>query len=210
MLKQHHMFMPFRLDAIVISALLVTASLPGVAAADVSGEAAAVRATILGSTASIADTGTLGGTTDAREASALSGNALSAISAEVPHATTVGASDGSVRSEASLGKLSISVAGNTIGSDFVMSRASAPANGTPVGSSQFDGLTVNGMPISVTGEPNQTLWLAGGKLVINEQTTSSGATVVNALHLVVYGVADVVVASSRAGADAAGSSPLGL
>jgi len=185
-------------------ALAVGALWPAAAAADVSGQAAAVKATILGASASIADTGTLSGAGDAREASALAGSALSVINVEAPHATTIGYYDGSTAaSEASLGTLSINVAGNSIGSDFVMSRVTKTASGTQVASSQFDGLSVNGMPIVATGQPNQTLYLAGAKLVINEQTTSGGSTVVNALHLIVYGVADVVVASARAGAAAA-------
>ena len=37
-------------------------------------------------------------------------------------------------------------------------------------------------------------------IVINEQTTSSAGTVVNALHIVVDGMADVVIASATANA----------
>jgi hypothetical protein len=56
------------------------------------------------------------------------------------------------------------------------------------------------MPVSVSGDPNQTITIPGGQLIINEQTISSnGAMVVNALHIIVNGVADVVIASATAG-----------
>jgi hypothetical protein len=68
------------------------------------------------------------------------------------------------------------------------------------GSSNIDGLSVNGMPIPVTGAPNQTIGIPGGSLVLNQQQTlADGTIVVNALHAVVSGVADVTVASSMAG-----------
>ena len=51
----------------------------------------------------------------------------------------------------------------------------------------------------LTGSPNQTIAIPGGRLVINEQQTSSAGTTVNAIHATVFGVADVVVASATAG-----------
>ena len=60
----------------------------------------------------------------------------------------------------------------------------------------------SGRPVNatVTGDPNQTIDLPGGVVVINEQQVSSdGATTVNALHAVISGLADVVVASATAG-----------
>jgi hypothetical protein len=42
--------------------------------------------------------------------------------------------------------------------------------------------------------------LLGGRIVINEQqVTSTGAVVVNALHIIINGVADIVIASANAG-----------
>src|SRR5689334_5409801 len=82
------------------------------AAADVVGQAKAVQATVLGASASISDTGTLAGPDDAREASQLSSNVLSAISAEVPHATTIASrtpAGSAVASEASLAGLVIAL-----------------------------------------------------------------------------------------------------
>src|SRR3989442_15186927 len=64
-----------------------------------------------------------------------------------------------------------------------------------------DNLAINGLPIPVTGDPNQRIDVPGGVVIINEQRVSpDGTTVVNALHAVISGVADVVVASATAGA----------
>ncbi len=52
----------------------------------------------------------------------------------------------------------------------------------------------------MTGDPNQTIGIPGGLVVLNEQQTlSDGTLVVNALHAIVAGVADVAVASATAG-----------
>ena len=73
------------------------------------------------------------------------------------------------------------------------------------GSSEVVNLSINGMAITVTGAPNQTVALPLGQVVINEQSGSASGNVgnftVTALHVVVTGVADVAV--SRAHADIA-------
>ena len=168
------------------------------------GNASAVRATVLGflgtaTTTTLADTGSLGGATDARDTSQLTGSIPSLLSGEVLSATTIGYPN-EVDSAASLAGLNLNVAGVSVSADFVMAQASqvlgAPGNGT----SNIDNLSINGMPIHVTGTPNQTVAIPGGQLVINEQTISTdGATVVNALHVIVNDVADVVIASATAG-----------
>jgi hypothetical protein len=65
-------------------------------------------------------------------------------------------------------------------------------------------LVLDGQNIAISGQPNQKIDFSNGFLVINEQTASgdgtlSGAVTVNALHMVVYGSADVTVCSCRAG-----------
>lgn len=77
---------------------------------------------------------------------------------------------------------------------------------TLTGSSVVADLMIQDQPIVVTGEPNQTIELAGlARIVINEQVASGGRLIVNALHLTVGGPlaglvrADVVIASSEAG-----------
>lgn len=171
------------------------------AAQTATGHATAVRAIttgLLGSTTTeLAGTGTLSGSTDAREASQNTGEVPSLLQGETLHATTIGWPD-QAASEASLADLALSVAGTTIGADFVMARALAASDATGSGISNIDGLTINGVAVPVTGEPNQTLSIPGGLLVINEQQTSESQTSVNALHVILDGVADVVIGSATA------------
>jgi len=169
----------------------------------VTGQASAVQATVLGvlglgTTTTLADTGTLSGTSDAREASQNTGSVPSLLTGDALHATTIGWPD-QVASESSLGSLAMTVAGIGISADFVMARALSVLGGTRTGRTNIDGLAINGIPIVPTGLPNQTIAIPGGRVVINEQVSSAGATVVNALHVVVNGVADVVIASAKAG-----------
>jgi len=186
--------------------LLILASLfawPAASVAQtVTGQAAAVQATVFGllgnTTLGLANTGALSGPTDALDASQITGNLLGALTAEVPSATTIGFPD-QVDSAASLANLALSIAGNSIGADFLMSQASAVLNSGGVGSSTLTNLSLNGVPIPVIGTPNQTVPILGGQMVINEQQTSPAGIVVNALHVIVGGVADVVIGSAVAG-----------
>jgi len=177
---------------------------PAVAMAQtVSGSASAVTANALGMTTALADTGPLADSQDIRDASQDSAGILSFGSADVLHAATGSSitnwSAGEyVASEASLADLVLSVAGNSISSGFAMARALAPVGGSPVGTSEVDGLAINGMAVPVTGDPNQTIWLLGGRVIINEQVPTSTGTTVNALHVIVDGVADLVIASASA------------
>src|SRR5947209_586590 len=148
------------------------------------GSASAVQATVLGilgtgTTTVLAGTGTLGGTNDARDASMDTGSIPSTLNAETLSTDTISWVD-EVDSEASLTNLNMTVAGSGI--------------------TTLSNLAINGTPIAVTGDPNQTIWVPGGQVIINEQTISpTGAAVVNALHVAMTGVADVVIASATAG-----------
>lgn len=178
----------------------------------VSGDASAFQATVLGSQTVLAATGPLDGPDDLREASDLAANVPSLVQADVLHAATGSSVDSwgagdYVASEASLSDLGLSVAGNTLGAVFVMARAIAPVGGAPTGSSEIDGLSINGVPVTVTGAANQTINLLGGRVVLNEQTPGPAGMVVNAIHLVVTGVADVVIGSAKAGIDSGGAAP---
>ncbi len=94
----------------------------------------------------------------------------------------------------------MAVAGIGITADSVMAEASQIAGSAGTASSSFSNLAIAGVPINVTGAPNQVVAIPGGVATINEQTISStGAAVVNALHVTVAGVADLVVASATAG-----------
>lgn len=194
----------------VAAMLLASAATPAFADTQDTGEAVAARVSIQGVTTllgtltpaintALADTGTLSSNTDKLQASMPSGAVTSVLSGETLHAVTAAASD-EVTSEASLSNIGLNVAGNTVGASFVMARANAPASGTAVGSSHIEDLLINGTLVTVTGAANQTIPLLGGRVVLNEQQLNSdGSIVVNAIHVIIAGVADVVVASASAG-----------
>jgi hypothetical protein len=120
------------------------------------------------------------------------------LSGEVLRAVTIGWPD-QVASETSLANLSMRIGGTGISADFVMAKSLAVLGQPSTATSIIDNLSVNGIPVAVTGQPNQRVSILGGQLVINEQTVSFNGTTVNALHASVLGVADVVIASATAG-----------
>src|SRR6266702_7393936 len=170
----------------------------------VAGQARATQATITGplgttTTTTLSDTGTLGGTNDARDASLLTASVPSLLDAEVFSAATISFSD-EVDSEASLGNLNLTVAGMGITADSVVAQASSVLGMGSMGSSAVSNLSIGGVSVFVTSGPNQTIAIPGGQVVINEQTIDSTGTItVNALHVTVTGVADVVTATAVAG-----------
>ena len=180
----------------VLGGLLVW---PAVGSAQLTVPTVPTPGTVLGATTVLGGTGTLAaGTSDALQASGATAGIPSLLTGEVLHAVTIGYPD-QIDSEASLAALALNVAGTSIGADFVMSRATAVV-GSAVGTSNIDGLSINGVPILVTGDPNQTIGIPGGSVVLNEQQSlPDGTLVVNALHAIVSGVADVAVASATAG-----------
>lgn len=188
---------PWRAFAVAAAATLMSAT-PALAQT-VTGEARAIQAVVssgLGnSVTTLADTGTLTAPDDARQASAVAGSVPALVTADVLHATSIGMTT-SVDSEASLADLAVTVGGSTIGADFVMSRVSTT---TGLATATVTGLVIDGVPFPVSATPNQTVAIPGGQIVINEQQTSATLNIVNALHITVYGVADVVVASATAG-----------
>jgi len=182
--------------------------LPSIVAAQTASQAKAVQATVAGATVLgvtlpgtttvLADTGALPrGTTGAFQGSSVAGSVPSLLTGDSLHATTIGLPD-QAASEASLGSLGISVAGVTISAEFVMARALAVTGAGGSGDSEIDGLSINGLSVPVSGAPNQTVPIVGGVVILNEQQTGAGGALVNALHVIVDGVADVVVASASA------------
>jgi len=96
--------------------------------------------------------------------------------------------------------LALTVGGNGISADFVMARALAVLGAIGSGGSSIANLSINGVPFVVTGDANQTITIPGGQVVVNEQQTDpSGTITVNALHVTVSGIADVVISSATAG-----------
>lgn len=196
---RHMRFIPIRFGVLaLVAGLLVWPALG--AAQTVGGQAAAVQATVFGLLGNtyldMANTGTLGSATDARQASDVSGNLVGALLAEVPSATTIGLGD-SVASQASLANLALSIAGSQIGADLVTAQALA-SGGAASGSSTLTGLVLNGTPVEVTGDPNQVVAIPGGQMIINQQQSTPGGMVVNALRVTVGGVADVVIGTATA------------
>ena len=177
---------------------------PPAASSAIVGNASAARVSVLGilgtaMTTALADTGTLTTANNALDASTLAGGIPAALSAETLSASTISWPN-QVDSAASLGNLSMTVAGVGITADFVMAEASQVQGAAGTGSSTLTNLVINGVPIAVSGAPNQAISIPGGQVIINQQTISStGAAAVNALHVVISGVADVVVASATAG-----------
>jgi hypothetical protein len=194
---------PCRWSLVAFGVLLAgLATPPLLAGQTVSGQARVVKASVVGltgtTTSVLSDTGALTDSSDARQASQITGAVTSLLQGGTLHATTIGWPD-EVASEASIADLAVTLAGTRIGADFVMSRVRAVQGSAASGSTGVSGLTINGVPVQVTGAPNQTIAIPGGRVVINEQQTTSSGTVVNALHVVVTGVADIVIASASAG-----------
>ncbi len=170
-----------------------------------SGQATVLRATVLGNTVVVSDTGPLPSSGGSLQTSLLTVNVPGLASAQVAHATTIGQGNNS-SSEASIADLNLTVAGNTVTADLLMANAMAKcsSNSAPSvsGSSDIVALVVNGQAIFVSGQPNQTITLPnGGQIIINEQSSSisgnTGSITVNALHVIIPGVADVVVSSAH-------------
>jgi hypothetical protein len=176
---------------------------PTAGASTVTGQATAAQVVLLGllgtaTSTSLASTG-ISGTNAESDVAQVAGSIPSLLGAEVLNATTYSYPD-QVDSTASLANLGLNVAGITISADSVVAQASQVLGAAGSGSSYIDNLAINGVPISVSGDPNQTISIPGGQVVLNEQTISStGSAVVNAIHVTVNGVADVVVASATAG-----------
>jgi len=166
-----------------------------------SGRATVLQATVLGlSPVVLVDAGPLPPSGGAEEASFLNANVPGLLTAEVLHATTVGQGNAS-RSEASVAEVSLTVAGNTISAGLLQARAAAVCNNgaaSTSGSSEIAALSVNGQTIIVSGAPNQTVQLPVGEVIINEQSGGPGDLTVNALHVIVPGVANVIVSSAHA------------
>ena len=178
--------------------------LPTTTTPTVVGDASAARVSILGilgtaTTMALADTGTLSGVNDARDASMVTGTVPSVLTGEVLSAGAISWPN-EVDSAVSLANLNMSVAGIGISADSVYSAASQVSGAAGTGSATISNLSINGTPIYVTGAPNKAVWIPGGQVIINEQSISStGTAVVNAIHVTVTGVADVVIASATAG-----------
>jgi hypothetical protein len=166
------------------------------------GHAAALVVRSAGGTGmALADTGPILPAGGQRENS-LPTTAVGGVTARLLYAITLGR-DSVNQSQASLAYLVGKVGAHEVSALWVEAKASASAGFLTVstsGKSTLQGLVLDGQSISVTGEPNQTITLPDGYLVINEQSGSSsramGNLTVNALHLVVPTAGSLIAASA--------------
>lgn len=190
--------------AMFTSLLGWSSAAPALATTSYAGRATALAATVSGVPIARADTGELPGSGGSLEASEPTAGVPDTASADTLHASTIGVGD-FTHSEASVGGVVVTAGVYSVSADLVMSRANADNQGGWVildARSHVDGLLLNGLPVVVTGDPNQVIPLGGGQLVLNEQSSSTSGTMktitVTALHLTV-GDADVKVGTSKAG-----------
>jgi hypothetical protein len=171
------------------------------------GEAVVAEVRALFVNVALSDTGPLPSNGGSLSTSLLNATVPGLVGLHLLNADTQGVNS-RTDSQASVALATITAAGIHITASILTSDASAACQGGQVslsGSSQIAALTVNGLSITVTGEPNQTVPLLVGSLVINEQIGSTttnplgGDMLVNALHLRALGAVDVVISSSRAG-----------
>jgi hypothetical protein len=194
--------------AILIATGFILAS-PALAGTTYSGRAYAafVNTTITGPVY-VSDTGELPPTGGFRSDSLLStqGTPLwDVLRAEVLVASTSAAS-GKAESSASLLEV-VALPGSFAQLTASLIRAETEASCAGVhGSSEIAELTFGGNQITVTGQPNQTVNIPPvgtplATLIINEQSTTSSGTYreirVNALHLFVPGLAEVILSSAK-------------
>ena len=147
-----------------------------------------------------------------RQSSFLTFDEADTASGEIGHASVIGQVD-RTRAEASVGGVALNANGVLIEVDFAMSRALAvfqSGGGTGLaGASEIGTLHVAGTPVIITGEPNQSVSLPNGRIVINEQLLSDTSITVNAIHVVLDAGLDLVVASVRAGYQSVQAPPPG-
>lgn len=204
----------FNLLIVAIATLIIGAGFIDVNAQTYSGQATAVRSTVNTPllpvlTTAVADSGRL--------PSAGGNVTLASTAVNIPNVLSVGdstistnGSAGVTTSSANVNLLNVGVLSNTVTATVIGStaQASCPA-GTASGNATITNLQINGLPVSVSGSPNQTItiFLLGnqvGQLIINEQIVTPGGITVNALHLRLTDPLDltetnVIVASSHAG-----------
>lgn len=186
-----------------VPSLPLPGTTPTSSTSTVIGQATAAQITVLGllGTATTTTLGSTGiSTTNAEsDVGQMTGNVASLLGAEVLNSATYSYSN-EVDSVASLANLGLTVAGISISADSLMAQASQVLGAAGSGTSTITNLAINGVSVTATGDPNQIVAVPGGQMTLNEQTISStGSVVVNAVHVVVNGVADVVLASATAG-----------
>ena len=189
--------------AICLTAILVLG--PAAASAQTntfSGQAVALRASVIGVALALSDTGPLPATGGNLKTSVASVNVLGLVSADVLSSAASG-SGSSSQSQSAV--VDLNLLGGLITADLVKSTSSATCSGGQAavsGNSELVGLVVAGQPVLVVN-PNVAISAPGGiSVIVNEQTSSpggnTGSMTVNALHVTGPAI-DIVVASAQSG-----------
>ena len=190
--------------AICLAAVLVLGVSPAVSLAQgtttFSGEAIALKASVLGISLDLGDTGPLPSSGGNLSTSLASVNVAGIASADALKSTASG-SGSSSQSQSTLAD--VNLLNGLVTANTVKSNSSASCSGSTAstsGSAELVGLTVAGQSILVSN-PNLSISLPGGiSVIINQQTSSSGGTsgsmTVNALHVTGPSL-DIVVGSAR-------------
>lgn len=188
--------------AICLAAILAFSPLAGFAqaATTYSGEATALKASALGISLSLADTGALPSSGGNLSTAVASVNVAGLASAEALRSTSSGSG---TSSQSQSRAANVSLLGSLISASVVKSNSSATCSGSTAstsGDAQIVNLVAAGQSI-VVSNPNLAISLPGGiSLIVNEQTSSSGGNTgsmtVNALHVTGPGI-DIVVASAH-------------
>jgi hypothetical protein len=168
------------------------------------GHAFGLQLTLLGGDpVALAETGPAPANGGQRENSLRDASPTPGVSAHLLYAVTLGSGERN-RSQASLAYLDAMLGSHHLTALWIECEATATAEFLSVptsGKSTLEGLMVDGQPVTVTGEVNQTVALADGYLIINEQSWSGsrhmGTLTVNALHLV-DGAGSIIAASATA------------
>jgi hypothetical protein len=165
-----------------------------------SGQATALKATALGISITLADTGPLPATGGSITRDLAGINVARLLTATALHSATSGSGNSS-QSNTHLASLTIL---NLIKASGISTSTTATCSGSTAsttGDAQFVTLTIAGQQI-VNANPNLAISLPGGiAVIVNEQTSSgdggnAAQTTVNALHITAPGV-DIVVGSSH-------------
>jgi hypothetical protein len=190
--------------AICLTAILALSPVGSFAQATTtfSGEAVALRASAVGISLALSDTGALPSSGGNLSTSLASLNVLGLASADALKSATSGSGTSS-QSQSSVANLSL--LGGLVAADVVKSNSSATCSGgqaAVTGNAELVGLVAAGQSVLVSN-PNLAISLPGGiSLIVNEQTSSAGGNAgsitVNALHVKGPSI-DIVVASAQSG-----------
>jgi hypothetical protein len=157
----------------------------------------------------LADSGELAPSGGWTGAGLLSADVPNLLTASVVNAAASGAGDWGSSSSSLADVVLLPGQVAQVTASFVRAQAEATAAGGQ-GTIEISDLTFGGVPLPVTGQPNQTVQLPGllgplATLIINEQTATADSIAVNALRLVLATGEQIVVASARSRVDPQGN-----